>query len=309
MALQSGRQHPMAVVSRRTGLRPDVIRAWERRYRAVEPSRSEGNRRLYSEDDVQRLLLLRQVVDGGWQISQVATLPNGEIRDLLGTESQASPRPGRNAPPGGKHDDLLALCMEDTRRLDGAQLQAHLEEAAVELSRIDLLDKFVAPLVKEVGDACASGGLRIAHEHLASAVVGRFLGSLQGAYRAAESAPGLVVTTPAFQHHEIGALMVAATGRIEGWRTTYLGPNLPAEEIAVAARIRKATAVALSVTMPGDDSDVATEFRKLGRLLHGQADLLVGGAAAPRYRQVLDEVRALRLGDLAALRSYLQAAR
>jgi methanogenic corrinoid protein MtbC1 len=198
--------------------------------------------------------------------------------------------------------------MDDTSRLDGAQLQAHLEEAAVELGRIDLLDGVVSPLVRQVGDGCATGALRIAHEHLASAVVGRFLESLQGAYRPAESAPGLLVATPPFQHHEIGALLVAATARIEGWRTTYLGPNLPAEEIAAAARLRQSRAVALSIVLPGDDGALATELRRLGRLLQGKADLIVGGAAAKRYQPVLDEIGARRLDDLAALRSYLQAA-
>jgi DNA-binding transcriptional MerR regulator/methylmalonyl-CoA mutase cobalamin-binding subunit len=299
----------MAVVARRTGLRPDVIRAWERRHRAVEPSRSGGNRRLYSEEEVQRLLLLRQAVDAGWQISQVAPLRDEEIRALLGAESRAPPRRARNAQPGARREELLALCMDDTSNLDGAQLQAHLEEAAVELGRIDVLDGLVAALVRRVGDGCATGALRIAQEHLASAVLGRFLESLQGAYRTAESAPVLLVTTPAFQHHEIGALMVAATGRMEGWKTTYLGPNLPAEEIAAAARLRQARAVALSVTLPGDDPALATELRRLGRLLRGGADLLVGGAAAPRYQPVLDEIGARRLDDLAALRSYLQTAR
>ncbi len=297
----------MAVVSRRTGLRPDVIRAWERRHRAVEPSRSGGNRRLYSEEDVQRLLLLRQAIDAGWQIGQVAPLRAEEIRALLGAESRA-PRT-RSAPPGARREELLALCMEDTSRLDGAQLQAHLEEAAAELGRIDLLDGLVAPLVRQVGDGCATGALRIAQEHLASAVLVRFLESLQGAYRAAESAPGLLVTTPVFQHHEIGALLAAATARIEGWRTTYLGPNLPAEEIAAAARLRQVRAVALSITLPGDEPALATELRRLGRLLQGRADLLVGGAAAPKYQPVLDEIGARRLDDLAALRSYLQTAR
>jgi len=309
MSNHPGPRHPMAVVARRTGLRPDVIRAWERRHRAVEPSRSGGNRRLYSEEDVQRLLLLRQAVDAGWQISQVAPLRDEEVRDLLGAESRAPRRRSRNAPRGARREELLALCMDDTSRLDAAQLRAHLEEAAVELGRVDLLDGLVAPLVRQVGDGCATGALRIAHEHLASAVLGTFLESLQGAYRTAESAPGLIVTTPAFQHHEIGALMVAATARIEGWRTTYLGPNLPAEEIAAAARLRQSRAVALSIVLPGDPGALSTELRRLGGLLRGRADLVVGGAAAGRYQPVLDEIGARRLDDLGALRSYLQTAR
>jgi len=68
-------QHPIQVAARRSGLTSDVIRAWERRYRAVEPGRSATNRRLYSDDDVERLLLLGQVTRAGRRIGDVAGLP------------------------------------------------------------------------------------------------------------------------------------------------------------------------------------------------------------------------------------------
>src|SRR5512142_1872247 len=79
-----GPQHPMAVVARRTGRSPDVIRAWERRHRAVEPARTQGNQRLYSDRDVERLMVIRQALEAGWQIGHVASLRDEKIRALLG---------------------------------------------------------------------------------------------------------------------------------------------------------------------------------------------------------------------------------
>jgi DNA-binding transcriptional MerR regulator/methylmalonyl-CoA mutase cobalamin-binding subunit len=300
----------MAVVARRTGLSPDVIRAWERRHRAVEPARTRGNQRLYSEKDVARLILLRQAVEGGWQIGHVASLRDEKIRTLLGSAGAqprtVASRPGAIRP---SPEDFLGRCLEAIRRLDAIQLQSHLEEAAVELGRIEMLERLLVPLLHRVGDECSSGKLRIASEHLASAVVGRFLELMQGASPTGESAPELVVTTPSFQQHHLGALLVAATARMEGWRTTYLGPNLPAEEIAAAARMRQAKAVALSVAYPGSDLDLGAELERLGRQLRGTAELIVGGPAARSYQAVLDATGARRLDDLAALRAYLQAAR
>ena len=135
------------------------------------------------------------------------------------------------------------------------------------------------------------------------------LDSMQGAYPPGESAPAVLVTTPAHQHHELGALLVAATARIEGWRTTYLGPNLPAEEIVAAARLRNPRAVALSITFPGGDQTLSGELEKLGRLLGDEVELIVGGRAVPSYRSTLEQIGAKSLHDLAALREYLRVSR
>jgi DNA-binding transcriptional MerR regulator/methylmalonyl-CoA mutase cobalamin-binding subunit len=300
----------MAVVSRRTGLSPDVIRAWERRHRAVEPARTQGNQRLYSEKDVERLMLIRQALEAGWQIGHVASLRDEKIRDLLGRAGAHPPTAvSRQGSIRRRPEDFLGLCLDAIARLDAAPLQSHLDEAAVELGRIEMLDKLMAPLFQRVGDECSSGSLRIASEHLASEVAGRLLESLQGASPAGEGAPELVVTTPLFQQHHLGALLVAATARMEGWRTTYLGANLPAEEIAAAARMRRARAVALSIVCPANDPALNVELERLGRQLRGTAELIVGGSAARSYQAVLDAIGARLLDDLAALRAHLRAAR
>ena len=303
-------QHPMAVVTRRTGLSPELIRAWERRHRAVEPARSQGNHRLYSDKDLERLILLRRALEAGWQIGHVASLRNGQIQALLGGSRAGSPVEERGSEKAGRtHSDFLALCLDDIARLGATELQAHLDEAVVELGRIDMIDNVLVPLFHQIGDECASGKLRIASEHLASAVATHFLESLQGASPAAEGAPGLVVTTPAFQQHHLGALLVAATGRMEGWRTTYLGPNLPAEEIAAAARMRRVKAVALSIAYPTNDPNPDAELERLGRLLRGVAQLIVGGSGARHHQAVLDAIGARSLDDLGSLRDYLRAER
>jgi DNA-binding transcriptional MerR regulator/methylmalonyl-CoA mutase cobalamin-binding subunit len=299
--------HSMAVVARRTGLSPAVVRAWERRHGAIAPSRSDGNQRLYSEEQVQRLQVLQQAVAAGWKIGRVALLPDAEVRALLRDVRPAHPpEAARSAAGPGR---LRSACMEDVASLDGAHLAARLEEAAVELGRVALVDGLLVPLMQRIGDACASGALRIANEHLASSVVASFLGGLRPAFEPPGDAPVLVVATPAFQHHALGALLVAATGRMEGWQTVHLGANVPAEEIAAAARQRRARAVALSISFARSDPRLDDELRRLGRMLSGAADLLVGGAASQAHAVLLDEIGARLLADLASLRGYLQAGR
>src|SRR5687768_1892912 len=92
-------RHPIGVVARRTGLKPDLIRAWERRYGAVEPGRTDTRRRFYSDADIHRLLLLRQVVKTGRGIGQVAQLSNEDLEALIAEEPVAA-SPGSGTPAG-----------------------------------------------------------------------------------------------------------------------------------------------------------------------------------------------------------------
>jgi len=145
----------------------------------------------------------------------------------------------------------------------------------------------------------------VAHEHLASASVRNFLGSMRASDMIPETAPAILITTPAGQLHEIGALLAATVAASEGWRVTYLGPNLPAEEIAGAALQEQARAVGLSIVYPGDDPHLAGELVKLRRALGPEVAILVGGRAASGYRDVLERIAAAHVETLADLPEQL----
>ncbi|HEX5718544.1 MAG TPA: cobalamin-dependent protein [Thermoanaerobaculia bacterium] len=307
----SSLRHPIGVVSRRTGQKPDLIRAWERRYGAVAPGRSDTRRRFYSDADISRLLLLKRVVmDTGRSIGQVANLSNEEL------ESLAAGEPGREAPvsaPGGNIADIadlyLELCLTAARRLEVGELELHLQRASVALSRTSLLDKLLVPLLHRTGELWQQGEMRPTHEHVASAVVRSFVGGMYHVYDTPATAPHLIATTPPRQRHELGALMVAAVAAGEGWRATYLGPDLPPEEIAAAATEKGAQAVALSLIYPPDDPGLGDDLRSLRRLLSPSTVVLAGGRASSAYGAVLDEIGAVRVDDLPALRRELDRLR
>jgi DNA-binding transcriptional MerR regulator/methylmalonyl-CoA mutase cobalamin-binding subunit len=305
----SALRHPIGVVSRRTGLKPDLIRAWERRYGAVAPGRSDTRRRLYSDADISRLALLKRVVDTGRSISQVANLSNEELESLVAPEREAAPVQAPSGTIAGTADIYLELCLSAARRLEVGELELHLQRASVALSRTSLLDKLLVPLLYRIGELWHQGEMRPTHEHVASAVVRSFLGGMYHAYDIPATAPHLIATTPPRQRHELGALMVAAVAAGEGWRATYLGPDLPPEEIAAAATEKGAQAVALSLIYPPDDPRLADDLRRLRRLLGPSTVLLAGGRACPAYGAVLDEIGAVRIPDLPALRRELDRLR
>jgi DNA-binding transcriptional MerR regulator/methylmalonyl-CoA mutase cobalamin-binding subunit len=310
----SALRHPIGVVARRTGLKPDLIRAWERRYGAVEPGRSETRRRFYSDADIERLLLLRRAVGTGRGISQVAGLSNEELEALIQREPAGAGYAQPISPAAGEELDevaesVLNRCVAAAQRLDVRGMEMEIERASVAFSRTHLIERVLGPLMRRIGDLWHQGALRPIHEHMASAVVRSFLGGMYGAYHPEICAPHLVVTTPARQRHELGALLAAATAAGEGWQATYLGPDLPPEEIAAAALQKGARAVAVSLTYPPDDPLLADDLRRLRRLLGAGTALIVGGRACPAYAGILREIGAVVVEDLAGLRRELEEMR
>lgn len=275
--------YPIGYVARATGLSPHVIRAWERRYRAVQPGRSETNRRLYSLDDIDRLRLLKGARTQGQPIHAASGLEEERLRRMGRDGRREARASGPILPDEPAAAAAFATAgLEAVRRLDPDALAALLEKGAGALSREALVVHLVAPLMAAIGAGWAEGRLRIAHEHAATAVVREFLFELvRGAHRR-ESAPRLLAAAPAGQRCELGALAVCAVAVDRGWRPTFLGADLPAEEIAAAAAESGAAVVALSVTCAagGGVEAAADEIGRLkGRLAPG-VRLYVGGDAA-----------------------------
>jgi DNA-binding transcriptional MerR regulator/methylmalonyl-CoA mutase cobalamin-binding subunit len=312
--------HPIRVVSRRTGLTPDVLRAWERRYGAVRPSRTSG-RRLYNDADVERLRLLRRAASAGRRIGQISSLSTPALKKLVSEDERAmesEPKAARTrlegsdkSGPREEHDlgAVLDECIGAVNDLDAAGLEAALARAMVSLGRVALAEKVALRLMEEIGSMWQEGTLRVAHEHLASAVVRSFLGEMGNGGDRKAGGPLLVMATPLGQHHELGALAAVTTAASGGWQVTYLGPDLPADEIAAAAGMKNASAVALSIIYPADDPNLDRELRRLRRLLPAETAILVGGRAAEGYEETLQSIQAIRANDMQDLRARLAALR
>ena len=309
-------RHSIGVVETRTGLSAHTIRAWEKRYGAVEPERSEGGHRLYSDEEIRRLRLLHELTDRGHRISHVAGLDIDEIEAILEetvaderrAAADAAGAPGPT-PVTGTSAELRDDLFEAILGYDGDRLEAAFRRAALELSARELIEAVIAPLLQRVGDAWEAGDVSPGQEHLLSAVVMRTLGWILDAYRPAPGAPKLIVATPAGQHHNLGALLAAATAASSGWQSVYLGGDLPGVEIAEAAHRTGARAVALSLVWPGNDPDVADEIRAVARGMPEETTLLVGGGSADSYGEVLEEVGATVLPDYGQLRGVLAGLR
>lgn len=295
--------HSIKVAAQRAGLTPHVIRVWEKRYGAVTPARTKTNRRLYSDEEIERLGLLRHATHSGHSISHVAKLPTGKLKALVVENETRATRgvPGKAAPAAKPGQALVEECVAAIRELNSRALEEVMNRAGLALGSQGFLQNVVVPLTQVLGDLWRDGVVKAAHEHFASAAIRAFLAGAVKPFAIPDTAPRLLVATPPGQLHELGAVIVSAAATNQGWHVTYLGTSLPAVEIAGAALQNQCRAVALSIVYPQDDPHLPDELIQLRRYLPGQIAILAGGRAASAYSEVLKQIGAIQAADLEQL--------
>ncbi len=290
-------RYRIGAVAYETGIPVETLRIWERRYRVVTPERSPRGGRLYTDVHVARLRRIKQLVDRGHAIGQVAGLDDAQIQGLLERAS------GSGAPD---LTELRARFIAAVDRMDARGAQQLLGRAALLLGTRALILDLVVPLLQEIGERWVAGSVRVCHEHVASAIIRTVLGSLLATQPPGPRARTIVVATPGGELHELGALLVALLAAVAGWDVLYLGPNLPAEEILTATQASGAVAVALSIVHVADPegaSAVKAAVAELATRLPRPVALLVGGAGGV----VADGVaRVVRFHDLPGLDLWLR---
>jgi methanogenic corrinoid protein MtbC1 len=286
------KRHPIRVAARRTGTSETTLRAWERRYRAVSPARAETGRRLYSDQDIERLQLIRRAVDAGRSVSSVANLPDAALRRLVDEDIAALAYRHATVPHVSTATSIIEACLEAVERMDAVALRSLLRRAAMNFPSVVLIDQIVAPLLHGIGERWHADRLSPRHEHMATSIIRAVLSQLHANVEYANPYT-VVVGTPPGQIHDIGTLFIAAAGVSEGWNVVNLGADIPAADIASAAKEVSAEIVALSLVYPPDDPSVVETFAYLADHLDESIRLVVGGGGASSYRDTIESIGAV----------------
>lgn len=280
--------YPIRAVAKLTGVSIDTLRAWERRYGAVVPTRDDRGR-LYSESDVARIRLLNQAVASGHSIGRVAALTDADLRRLI-TASAPAPAPAAEGhTPSAPADFGAALA-----RFDSVGIDRELARLAAILTPADLVRQALLPALRDAGAQWNRRRGGIAREHLMSSAVQHLLGSFLRVHARSDARVRLLFATPSGDRHEIGILVAAMLAASQGLGVSYLGADLPAAQILEAAGAGRVDALVLGVTLP--TPSLARELRTIVRDLPPVVELWAGGAAAEHHRRLLG-ARGLVLPD------------
>jgi len=302
-------RHPIRVVARRTGLTPATIRAWERRYGAVTPARSDGGQRLYTDRDLTRLDTLRRLTEAGRSISAVVSLSAAQATALLAEDRAAAAASERTLTTDAEPDIWADQAYARLRVLDDAGLDRTLRRSLAALGAHRFLEAVAAPLLRRVGTGWQAGEVTTAQEHLGSAVLDRVLAEIVDQSASSEGGRRLVVATLPGERHALGARLVAALAALYGWRISYLGADLPTDEIAAAAAALGADAVAISMVSSEGLRSGERSLVALRAELDAGVELLVGGRASLGLDPSTLPGGVVVLAELEGFREYLTAGR
>ncbi len=218
-------------VAEQTGITPETLRAWERRYGVPNPYRNEHGYRFYSEEEIATLKWLKRQREGGMTIRQAVELIRHLRKSGQDPVGLLAERPFSGRGKALPVDALRTRLTDALTALDAHQAVDLLEQAFAQHSPDVVLLDGVAPTLVAIGELWHSGELPIAVEHFASNLCHNFI------VRKMKTAPvkgprGRIVAACApGEWHDLGLLMITVLLRNQRWEVTYLGANLSLERL------------------------------------------------------------------------------
>jgi DNA-binding transcriptional MerR regulator/methylmalonyl-CoA mutase cobalamin-binding subunit len=274
----------IATVEREVGLPKDTLRIWERRYGFPKPERNATGDRLYPGDQIERLRLVKRLVDAGHRPSRVAALATPQLLALCAADSNRQP---------------LHAAAEELRWCTGLLKQHQLDELRQALRRsltrmglARFVTELLAPFIAELGDAWTRGELEIFEEHLLTHDIRLILREAidQGAPQSPAGRPRVLLTTLPGEVHGMGLAMVEALLAREGATCLCLGTQTPVRDIARACAELEIDLVGLSTTACMNGQQLLAWLNELRRSLPAHVHLWVGGGAPVLHRRRIEGV-------------------
>lgn len=281
----------IAAVERDTGLSKDTLRVWERRYGFPSPQRDAVGERAYTLEQVEKLRIVKRLLDVGHRPGRIVPLPLESLQQL--SEQTVDP-PLRSVQTALGATDLQAY-LELIRGHDVSGLRTGLTRALSRFGVGRFVIEFVAPLNAAVGDAWLRGQMEVFEEHV-------YTETLQGVLRQAIAGipepadagrPCLLLSTFPGEPHGLGLLMAEAVLALEGCRCVALGVQTPLWDTVLAAAAYGADIVALSFTGCMNPNQVVDGLAELRAKLPPAVQVWAGGSAPVLVRRAVHGVRAL----------------
>ena len=274
-------RYRIKAVSRMLGVRPELLRMWEKRYHLFKPQRAGNRYREFDDEDVQLLRYICQQIGQGRAIGELAA----EGREALLHQIAASDAGPPIVQPD--HAILIDALLEATQQFDKSRLEVKLAEGAALYSFATLLTAVVTPWMHRLGELWAAGQLSMVSERLATVVLTQRLLTMLQATAPVPPAPLLLCACPSGERHELGLLTFAYTMQQAGWRICYLGADLPIRELQYACQHLQPALVALSLTHAVDQRSCLEAVQEIDTLFAETYPTWLGGQAIACYYHLL----------------------
>ncbi|MCK6373406.1 MAG: MerR family transcriptional regulator [Zoogloea sp.] len=266
----------IAAVERDTGLSKDVLRMWERRYGFPVPERDVNGERVYPADQVERLRLIKRLMDQGHRPGKLIGAPAEELASL----SPRRPRAAETAPPADAAElaELLALI----KRHDAVGYQQAMQQRLARQGLQRFVQDTIAPLTEKVGEAWENGSFEVFEEHLFTELTKRLLRQVIATLPSAGRGPRVLLTSVPEEPHVLGLLMAESMLALEGADCVPLGTQMPLLEICRAAEAHRADIVALSFSVAFPHRQIPGLLQQLRLMLPAATALWAGGRGVLR---------------------------
>jgi MerR family transcriptional regulator, light-induced transcriptional regulator len=279
----------ISAVERDTGLSKDTLRVWERRYGFPTPERDAIGERAYSLDQVEKLRIVKRLMDGGHRPGRVVPMPVEDLQQLSDNTVDAP----RHAPSASAPDLRVLLELLRSNQIDG--LRRHLQQLSMALGLQRFVCEVIIPFNTLVGDSWMRGQLEIHEEHAYSEVLQIVLrGALANLpLSVALDRPRVLLTTFPNEPHALGLLMAETLFALQGAKSTSLGAQTPVWNMVLAAAAYKSDILALGFTGCMNPNQVVEGLTELRAKLPESVEIWVGGSSPVLQRRPVEGVIAL----------------
>ncbi|MBV9204873.1 MAG: MerR family transcriptional regulator [Actinobacteria bacterium] len=249
-------------LARRTGVSPDLLRAWEQRYGLLRPDRSPGGFRLYSRHDEARVRRMTELIGQGVSAAEAAR------------QARSAPEPSPRSPV----DDIASQLRTALDSFDDQAAHAALDRLFATVSVGAALAEVLIPYLHELGMRWAAGSASVAQEHFAASLIrGRLLGLARD--WGAGLGPSVLLACLPGEAHDLGLVAFGVLLARRGWRVTFLGADTPFDALAGTVRTLRPALVVLHTVNPDRFDRHAEDIR--GLAARAQVAMPAAGGVGP----------------------------
>lgn len=281
-------------VCARTGISASTIRSWELRYGLISPVRTPTGRRIYSDEDVEKIVLIRKLTEIGYAPSLLAEMNVVEMRNII---AESSP----------KADSRDIIDLDGFRRTiterDATAFEMLLDVAIYTKNPLSLVEEILCPILIYVGELWSEKKIDIGFEHEISEIIRSKISHKISALASIATREKIIFSTVAGERHEFGALFACLIAASEKFRCVYIGADIPSEDLAEATMRHAASILVLAYREPSNNT--IDYLKKLRSYLPHQVDLVFGGGVLGLQKSKLLPTHVVQCNSFADFARFL----